>query len=291
MKQFGASVWAPSWCRPEAIPAKVDKVRLQHNFGRQVARYDQYATVQRRLAADLVDDLCSTGEQFGRILEIGCGTGYLTSLLRRAFPQARLTALDLAPAAVHIAQARLAGASGIDWLVGDGEKEVPGRFDLITSSAVFQWFSQPAQACRRYYQALTPGGVLAFATLGPLTFQELAQSFLRAGELWPELARPEIPAQHFASGQDWQEFLTQAEFQDIRRRQEVWPEVYPDLWAFLRAVRGMGATSTRPQFLPRRLLAAMASHYYGNFSCSGGIRVTYEVMWLWGRKPAGGESA
>jgi len=285
MTPLRTSVWAPQWCRHEMPPAKVDKIRLQHNFGRQAARYDQFAVVQRRLAEILVESLLNSGQSFDRILEIGCGTGYLTGLLRRAFPQARLTALDLAPAAVQAAQARLADTGGIDWLIADGEQEVPGCFDLLTSSSVFQWFSQPAQACQRYFQALRPGGVLAFATLGPLTFQELAQSFVQAGKLWPELPVPDIPARHFADGQDWQEFMVQAGFQDIGRRQEVWPEVYADLWAFLRAVRGMGATSTRPQFLPRRLLAAMAAYYHDNFSRPGGIQVTYEVMWLQGRKP------
>ncbi len=285
MRQLAAGVCALKWIRREVIPESVDKIRLGHNFGRQAARYDQFAVVQRRLAEELVDSLAKSGQPFDRILEIGCGTGYLTGLLRRAFPQARITALDLAPAALQAAQARLAGAGGIAWLVADGEQEVPGRYDLITSSSVFQWFSRPDLACRRYYQALTPGGVLAFATLGPLTFQELAQSFAQAGRFWPGLAVPDIPARHFASGQDWQEFLEKTGFEDISRRQEVWPEVYPDLWAFLRAVRGMGATSSRPQFLPRRLLATMADHYYGNFSQAGGIRVTYEVMWLQGRKP------
>ena len=30
----------------------------------------------------------------------------------------------------------------IEWLAADGEQVVPGRFDLITASSVFQWFTQ-----------------------------------------------------------------------------------------------------------------------------------------------------
>ncbi len=276
------------WTDAPAVTAEVDKDRLQHNFGRQAGRYDHFALVQRRLAAELVQYLRRADGFGGRILEIGCGTGYLTGLLRQAFPHAEITALDLAPAAVQTARRRLADAAGIQWLVADGEQEVPGRYDLITSSSVFQWFTQPAQACRRYYQALRPGGLLAFATLGPMTFQELAQSFAQAARLWPGAVVPHIPARHFAGVDRWQEYLEQAGFAEVYRRQEVWPELYPDLWAFLRAVRGMGATSTRPQFLSRRLLSAMAAYYHRTFGQEGGIRVTYEVMWLAGRKPQAG---
>jgi malonyl-CoA O-methyltransferase len=138
--------------------------------------------------------------------------------------------------------------------VADGEQTLPGRYDLITASWVFQWVSGPARACRLYWEYLHPGKLLAFTALGPLTFRELATSFHRAGEVCPGLNPPEIPAQNFAPGPAWGDFLRQAGFGDISYRDELWLEGYPDFWAFLRAVRGMGATSTQPAFLPLRLL-------------------------------------
>ena len=66
---------------------------------------------------------------------------------------------------------------------------------------------------------------------------------------------------------------------------ELWLEGYADPWAFLKAVRGMGATSTRPTFLPRRLLAAVVDHYEKCFRRNGTIQVTYEVIRARGRKP------
>jgi malonyl-CoA O-methyltransferase len=261
-----------------------DKHRLGHNFGRQAAQYDRYALVQRRLAEQLVHSLEQQSGKFARILEIGCGTGYLTGLLHQAFPGAQITAMDLAPAALHNARTRLAGIDAIEWLVADGEQVVPGRFDLITASSVFQWFTQPRQACRLYWEHLNPGGLLAFTTLGPLTFRELAVSFAQAGERFPKLTLPVIPAQNFAQGQDWGVFLQQAGFADIAREEELWLEGYPDLWAFLRAVRGMGATSTRPAFIPRRLLAAAVDYYERCFRRNGTIQVTYEIISLRGIK-------
>ncbi len=268
----------------------LDKHRLGHNFGRRAAQYDRYALVQHRLAEQLVQTLTLHPGKFARILEIGCGTGYLTGLLRQAFPKAQITALDLAPAALEAARTRLASADGIEWLVADGEQVAPGRFDLITASSVFQWFSQPRQACRLYWEHLKPGGLLAFTTLGPLTFRELAASFSQAGEICPELTLPVIPAQNFTPGQDWGNFLHEAGFADITLQEEIWLEGYPDPWAFLRAVRGMGATSTRPAFVPRRLLTAVVDQYEKSFRRNGTIQVTYEIISVRGVKATAGSS-
>lgn len=261
-----------------------DKVRLSHNFGRQAAQYDRYALVQQRLAAELAVRLRQEGHDFARILEIGCGTGFFTALLRRSFPEARITALDLAPAALAAAQARLAGAVGIEWLAADGEQRVPGRFDLITSSSVFQWLSQPRQSCRLYWEQLEPGGLLAFTALGPLTFKELAASFQEAGAGLPGVKLPRLPAQDFAGGRDWGDFLQQAGFAEVAWEAELWQEGYEDPWAFLKAVRGMGATSTRPAFLPRRLLQAVLEQYERRHRLNGTVAVTYEIIRARGRK-------
>jgi malonyl-CoA O-methyltransferase len=261
-----------------------DKQRLGHNFDRQAAKYDRYASVQRRLADELARTLEQQAKDFFGILEIGCGTGYFTQLLRRTFPKARITAVDLTPGILQAAQARLAGAEGIEWLVADGERELPGRYDLITASSVFQWFSQPQQACRRFWEHLHPGGLLAFTSLGPMTFQELAVSFAQAGEQFPELTPPVLPAQGFASGRDWADFLEQAGFTDILWQDDLWLEGYADPLAFLRAVQGMGAASPTPNFLPRRLLGAVVKHYEKCYRRNGTIQVTFEVIAARARK-------
>jgi malonyl-CoA O-methyltransferase len=261
-----------------------DKQRLGHNFGRQAGRYDRYAIVQRRLADQLIQTLMQQAENFDRILEIGCGTGYLTYLLRRSFPRAQITAVDLAPEVLQAAQARLGDAAGIDWLVTDGEHELPGTFDLITASSVFQWLSQPGRACRLYSEHLHPGGVLAFTSLGPQTFRELADSFAQAGARFPDLTAPVIPAQGFAGGAKWGDYLQQAGFSDIAWHDDLWLEHYADTWAFLRAVQGMGATSTSPIFLPRRLLTAAIKHYERTYRSNGAIQVTFEVIAARARK-------
>ncbi len=263
----------------------IDKRKLGRNFGRQARRYDHYARVQQAMAARLVERLRALKTDFRRILEVGCGTGYLTGLLCRAFPQARVTALDLSPALLAAARRRLGNAAPVQWLAADGEAFVPGNYDLITSNSVFQWFTRVPETCRNYREHLTPGGWLAFATLGPGTFRELTESMAAAQRLHPELTAPVIPASRFLGAADWQASLKGAGFAGVLVEDDLTVEGYPTLLDFLKAVRGMGATGTAPAYLSRKLLTALAAHYDAAFRTNGLIPVSYEVIFSQAQRP------
>ena len=156
------------------------KQGIRRNFARRAASYDRHAEMQRLMAQELVAAAGGSLPRAGRILEIGCGTGYLTGLLRQANPAARLVALDLDAALVRGGPAA-PGAGGGSGVAGGGRGDlIRGSFDLIIANATFQWFTDPGETLAAYFRSLAPGGVLAFSTLGPQTFQELAESLDRA---------------------------------------------------------------------------------------------------------------
>lgn len=262
----------------------IEKGRLGRNFGRQAVQYERHARVQRTMAAQLASRLQALTRPPARILEIGCGTGYLTRQLREIFPEARIIALDLALATIQEAKRQLGFSPRLAWLVADGEQPLRGRFDLITSNSVFQWFNQPAQTCRRYWEQLNPGGSLVFATLGPATFQELALSLERVTQKLSVSINPLIPARGFAGVADWQRFLFQAGFALATVEQQPVVEAYPTVMNFLKAIQGMGATRPRPAFLSRRLLTEMIAHYEAAYRVNGVIPVTYEIIWAQAHK-------
>lgn len=72
-----------------------------------------------------------------RILDFGCGIGASIPHLRRAFPDASLTGLDVSQRSLEIARHRFGDAA--DFQLYDGEKaDLPeGAFDLIFSACVF----------------------------------------------------------------------------------------------------------------------------------------------------------
>ena len=75
-----------------------------------------------------------------RILDLGCGTGSTTLMLKQAFPQAQVMGLDLSPYMLVMAnhKARTAGLT-IEWCHGNAEETgLPDEsFDLVTASLLF----------------------------------------------------------------------------------------------------------------------------------------------------------
>jgi ubiquinone/menaquinone biosynthesis C-methylase UbiE len=75
-----------------------------------------------------------------RIIDLGCGTGSTTLILKQAFPQAEVIGLDLSPYMLVRAEdkAKTAGLA-IEWLHGNAEEtKLPAAsFDLVTISLLF----------------------------------------------------------------------------------------------------------------------------------------------------------
>jgi malonyl-CoA O-methyltransferase len=100
----------------------IDKTAVASRFNRSAGTYDDHCRVQRLMA----DRLMATLEDFaapGRILELGCGTGYLTGMLASRFPTSKIVALDFAARMVELAQNRVRG-SLVDLKVADAETAV-----------------------------------------------------------------------------------------------------------------------------------------------------------------------
>lgn len=97
-----------------------------------------------------------------RILEIGCGTGSGTAILKAQFPQAEITGVDLSPEMVRIATAKV---PGVTFEPADASR-LPfpdASFDLIAQNNVPVYFAE-------INRVLAPGGrVLITSTFGPAT--------------------------------------------------------------------------------------------------------------------------
>lgn len=85
----------------------------------------------------LVDTIASHPR---RILDLGCGTGSTTLMLKQAFPQAEVIGLDLSPYMLVMAEHKAKAANlDIQWRHGNAEntKFPDASFDLVTASLLF----------------------------------------------------------------------------------------------------------------------------------------------------------
>jgi len=154
------------------------------------ATYDLAAAPQRRVAQALARKVRALPlAPAPEVLEIGCGTGLLTALLRPALPGCRWLATDLSPGMVEACARRLDPGRhpDLETRVMDGEWPdlQERRFDLVVSSLAVQWFGDTVAGLCRLRRLLRPGGVLAATTLGAGTFAEWRRVCRGAGvEPW-----------------------------------------------------------------------------------------------------------
>lgn len=101
-----------------------------------------------------------------RIMDLGCGTGSVTTLLAARWPDAHITGLDNSAESIRAAHAfagETAGGGRIAFRHGDIGGWTPAEpFDLIISSAALQWIVDHPDRFERWSRTLTPGGVFAF---------------------------------------------------------------------------------------------------------------------------------
>ncbi|NML40258.1 class I SAM-dependent methyltransferase [Chitinophaga sp. G-6-1-13] len=127
------------------------------------------------------------------ILDIGCGTGVLCTRMADTYPEKQVTGLDVAPAMLHIAQAR-PGGDKVNWLLADGRSFAAGQsFDMILLGGhAFQTFlSQEDRIAmlRHTASCLTKEGRLFFDSRNPA-----AQDWLTWGpaDSLRELQHPQL---------------------------------------------------------------------------------------------------
>jgi ubiquinone/menaquinone biosynthesis C-methylase UbiE len=98
-----------------------------------------------------------------QVLDLGCGTGTLTVMIKKAHPDAVVTGLDGDPEVLHIAE-RKAKEHGADTQFDRGlADDLPypaGRFQRVLSSLVIHHLDheQKLAAFKEVYRVLEPGG-------------------------------------------------------------------------------------------------------------------------------------
>jgi malonyl-CoA O-methyltransferase len=259
------------------MPQQLDKRLVALHFGRRAASYEAATPVQAGMARDLLAHVRAKLHlrPVDTILELGCGSGRLTRMLRETWPGARLVSVDISADMLALARQKCPGG---DFVLADAEDFLQGcdqRFDLVISNATLQWFQTPALSLLRCRALLKPGGVVALTTFGCDTFRELRASFAEA------YARSNRPVrQHsgdFPEISFWQKLLPRDEIEEWHVTLH-----FESVRAFLRSVQLAGATNAfaHPGYVPRDVLRQMQDVYATRFPSPDGygIRATYHIV-------------
>lgn len=263
----------------------VDRNRVRQNFSRQAGEYERHAGIQRRVAQRLAGLLDGLDWPYGPVLEIGCGTGFLSRSLVRLCGGAPLILSDLAHPMTCCSAAVLPRAAAVD---ADAEALpfAAARCGLVASASVFQWVNSLPAALAEADRVLRPGGVLALALFGERTLFEL-RSAHRAAVDESGAFRPSHVLD-FPGLDDLRRALGGSTLNPLQLFSEDERELHRDVAELLRGLKGIGAAnaaSDRPTGLARRdVMQRMQQIYQSSYGRSGEIPATYEVLYLLARK-------
>jgi len=262
----------------------LDALQVRRAFGRAAGTYEQHAALQREVEDRLIERLDYWTGTPQRVLDVGCGPGRASSLLRKRWKSAQVVALDLAlpmlrrikpgwrrPLARVCADARalpLADAS----------------IDVLFSNLCIQWIDDMPGLFGEFRRVLRPGGYAAFSTFGIDTLHELRAAWSAADQA------PHVSA--FAHIAQVGDALMAAGFRDPVLDTEHFTLTYADAANLMRELKALGATNTdarRARGLTGKQRYRRALDAYERFRRDGLLPATYEVICAHGFGPEPGQ--
>lgn len=150
------------------------KQKVSRAFGQAAPFYDAHAGLQESIAGRLIASLEPWKGIIpsGPIVELGCGTGFLTEKLVDLYPDRVIEATDLSEGMVQYARQKLKGPDPLSFSVLDAEDppyEEP-HYALTVGNFVSHWFKNPAQTLGKWLTATKPGGLLLVSFPGNESF-------------------------------------------------------------------------------------------------------------------------
>jgi len=122
------------------------------------ATYLAFADERTRPAGELLARVPDVAP--ARVVDLGCGPGNSTALLRSRWAQARIEGVD--SSADMLTQARKSGVEA-DWVEADVARWTAAEpYDVIFSNATFQWLGDHATLLPRLLGVVKAGGTFAF---------------------------------------------------------------------------------------------------------------------------------
>jgi len=246
------------------------KDRINRAFGSASTDYVQTAKLQRVTAAELADQIRGFSQRPSpRVLEIGCGTGFLTAALRETYADANWTVTDISAEMLATCRRELGALSNIKFIQMDGEAPtLDGPFDLICANMTFQWFEDLPGSIARLVSLLAPGGHIAYTTLAKGSLAEWREAHITCGFIQ---GTPDYPSAK-SLNEFWPRELGEGEVNVI----EI-PRTYASALTFARTFKGIGAEipAVEHQPLSPGALRTVLRH----LDQSDKVTITYQVAY------------
>lgn len=261
----------------QAFNSQYDKISMVRAYSRAAKTYAKHAVLQREVANRMLERLDLIRSQPARIADLGCGPGELSKQLAKRYKGARIIALDIAKDMIFSAKKHRPWFSKIDFVQGDIEK-LPFQqqsFDMVFANMSLHCCNDWQQLLKQLCQVLKPGGLLMFSVFGPMSLQELYQSFMATDN--------EAHVHVFRDMHDMGDDLLRAGFENPVMDIENFTLTYKDVVHLARDLKATGQqnclSARRKTLTSKKRWQTMESTYEKYRDAQNRLPATFEVIY------------
>ena len=257
----------------------IDKNFKRKVFNRSAKSYDKFSKLQDKISDSLFDRLDLSKISPESIIDLGCGTGRNSLLLKKRFKKALLINFDFAEEMLFIAMAKknyFKDKNYISYVCGDIENLTfkDNAFDLIWSSSTIQWCNNLSKTINSFKSILRPNGLFTFSTFGPKTLFELKHAAESVSNFPQGI--------DFMSKNDINKILTSTGFSGIILESEKFCVNYENINKLFIDLKSIGATSgfiNKKNSLSGRNYLNLIAAEYDQFKQNNLYPATYEIIY------------
>jgi malonyl-CoA O-methyltransferase len=258
------------------MPA-LNPIQTRRNFEKAAKTYDAAALLQQEIGQRLHERLDYIKIAPEHILDLGCGTGFITKKLLMHYPKANILSLDIA--VNMLKETRKAGG----WfrkprLICADANHLPlsdKSVDLLVSNLMLQWCPDLQQVFSEIMRVMKPGGMILFSTFGPDTLKEFRESWSRVDGY--------AHTTEFIDMHDVGDTLMQAGFSQPVMDMEMITMTYDKVRLLMHDLKQIGARNTHPSqckgLTGKQRLKAFETEYEHFRQNDGLYPATYEVVY------------
>ncbi|MGR8999411.1 MAG: malonyl-ACP O-methyltransferase BioC [Gammaproteobacteria bacterium] len=252
----------------------LDKTMIKRSFAAASVTYDNVAGLQRNVGKELLQSI-GAAKLKGTLLDMGCGTGFLTGKLSANSRHETLIALDIALPMLQTTQVKLADKSNIIYVCADAEQlPLPEQsIDSVFSNLALQWCSNLEAVFSGIRRALKPHGQLVFSTFGPQTLHELKSA-------WAEIDNYNHVNAFYSEAQ-LKQFLQQAGFKSTQIKGKLYISHYDSVWKLMQELKQLGAhhvIAGRNKRITTKTAMQQMISAYEKYRVEDRIPATFEVI-------------
>jgi len=236
--------------------------RVRKSYDAYALNYDAGTGLQRGLADKIVNALRDDRVKFSHVLDVGCGTGYLTDKLKA-------TGCDISFGMLSCAKNKSNSR-----YVQSNAAILPfagSIFDLVVSNAAYQWVPNLAAAFKEVKRVLKPKGKFYFVAFNKNTLCELQSA----------CSQINVASSNFPDKAKLVSSLNKAGFKAAAIETFNHKKYYKDLWELLAVLKNIGSTAAENRNINglgwRRILRRANESYLEKFGSEKGLPATYEA--------------